>query len=100
MTTLEELAARRPPNWDEVERHKARMIAEIRSYKLKELREQLSLTQVEVAESLEVSQNRVSAIESGEINRSQVDTIRRYVEALGGTLKLEVEIGEESFQIA
>jgi len=46
------------------------------SYRVRELRKNLSLT--------------------------QVDTVRRYVEALGGHLRIEIEIelGEERIQIA
>jgi len=73
------------------------MLAEIR---LRQLREALDVTQVELAELLQVSQNRVSRIENGDIERSQVDTLRRYVEALGGTLHVEVEYGGERIAIA
>jgi transcriptional regulator with XRE-family HTH domain len=67
---------------------------------LRELREASHLTQVELAQRLDVSQNRVSRIEHGDIERVQVDTLRRYVEALGGTLRVEVEYGGERIQIA
>lgn len=100
MTTLEELAARRPPNWEAVEAHEKRMMAEVRAYKLRELREQFAMTQVELAKQLSVSQNRVSAIERGDIDHTQVDTLRRYVQALGGKLEIIVSMGEESFKIA
>lgn len=97
MTTLDELTTRRPPRRDRVDAHKQRLIAETRAWRL---REQFDLTQVELAAALDVSQNRVSTIERGDIDKSQVDTLRRYVEALGGTLRLEVQIGDETFQIA
>jgi len=42
----------------------------------------------------------VSRIEHGDIERTQIDTLRRYAEAVGGTLRVEVEIGGETFQIA
>jgi hypothetical protein len=31
---------------------------------------------------------------------AQVDTLRKFVEALGGTLRVEVECGDERIQIA
>lgn len=49
---------------------------------------------------LEVGQNRVSTIERGELDRIQLDTLRRYVDAVGGTLRIEVELGDDRFQIA
>ncbi|MFJ5957277.1 hypothetical protein ACIQC5_15140 [Paenarthrobacter sp. NPDC092416] len=33
-------------------------------------------------------------------DRAQVDTLRKYVEALGGRLCVEVELGDERIQIA
>ena len=47
-----------------------------------------------------VRADRISRIEHGDIERAQVDTLRKYVEALGGTLHVEVEYGEERIQIA
>lgn len=100
MTTLDDLAARRTPNWDAVEAHEKRMLREVRAYRLRELREQFDMTQVELAKELSVSQNRVSAIERGDIDHTQVDTLRRYVQALGGKLDVAVSFGDESFKIA
>ncbi|MFH5822840.1 helix-turn-helix domain-containing protein [Georgenia sp. AZ-5] len=98
--TLEDMQAKRPVDRDAVDAHKKRMLEEVRAYRLRELREASELTQVELAERLHVSQNRVSRIEHGEIERTQVDTLRRYVEAVGGTLRVEVELGDERIQIA
>ncbi|TDF91524.1 transcriptional regulator [Arthrobacter terricola] len=47
-----------------------------------------------------VSQNRVSRIEHGDIGRPQVDTLRKYVAAVGGRLRVEVEPGDERIQPA
>ncbi len=100
MTTLDELKQLRPPRREQVEAHKGRMIAETRAWRLRELREQFDLTQVDMAAELDVSQNRVSRIERGDIDKTQVDTLRRYVEALGGHLRLVVDVGDDTFQIA
>lgn len=100
MTNLEQLKQRRPGRRDVVEAHKERMIAESRAWRLRELRQQFDLTQVELAAELDVSQNRVSAIERGDLDKTQVDTLRRYIAALGGQLKLEVQVGDETFQLA
>ena len=100
MTSLKEIKLRRPPRAEKVQAHKDRMVAESRAWRLRELREQFDLTQVELAQQLAVSQNRVSTIERGDIDKAQVDTLRRYVEALGGTLTLEVRVGDDTFKIA
>ncbi len=98
--TLSDLLGERPVNREAVDAHKKRMIEEVRAYRLRELREALSLTQVQLASRLQVSQNRVSRFEQGDIERAQVDTLRKYVEALGGTLRVEIEYGDERIQIA
>jgi transcriptional regulator with XRE-family HTH domain len=97
---MEELLAERPVDRIAVDAHKKRMVDEVRAYRLRELREASELTQVELAGRLHVSQNRVSRIEHGDIDRAQVDTLRKYVEALGGRLRVEVELGDERIQIA
>ena len=98
--SLEDLLRERPVDRAVVDAHKKRMLDEVRAYRLRELREASNLTQVELASLLHVSQNRVSRIERGEIEHSQVDTLRKYVEAIGGTLRVEVEYGDERIQIA
>jgi DNA-binding XRE family transcriptional regulator len=54
---------------------------------LRQLRDLLGLTQVELAARMEASQAQLSAIE----NRDDrlVSTMRKYVEALGGKLRLQ-----------
>lgn len=100
MSTLEQLTTQRSPRRDIVDAHKEHMRAQVRAYRLRELRESLHLTQSELAAELQVSQNRVSTIERGDLAKAQLDTLRRYVQALGGTLNLEVQLGDETFKIA
>jgi predicted XRE-type DNA-binding protein len=97
---LAEKQAERAVDRAAVDRHKRRMLAEVRAHRLRELREQVSMTQTQLADLLEVTQRRVSSIERGQIDRTQVDTLRRYVEALGGELHVDVKLGDETFQIA
>jgi predicted transcriptional regulator len=97
---IEEMLAERSVDRVAVNAHKKRMLDEVRAYRLRELREASDLTQVELAGRLHVSQNRVSRIEHGDLDRAQVDTLRKYVEAVGGRLRIEVELGDERIQIA
>lgn len=97
--SLSDLLAERPVDRSSVDAHKRRMMREVNAHRLAELRKALNLTQVDVAARLAVSQNRVSRIEHGDIDRAQVDTLRRYVEALGGTLHVEMEYGDERLPI-
>ncbi|NRI67661.1 helix-turn-helix transcriptional regulator [Rhodococcus sp. MS16] len=98
--SLDDMLAARPVNRAAVEAHKDRMIEEVRAYRLKELRESAAMTQGQVADRLGVGQNRVSNIERGDLAHIQIDTLRRYVEAVGGSLRVEVELGDDRFQIA
>lgn len=63
------------------------------------LRERAGVSQSDLAERLHVSRPRVSAIErNGEDLR--MSTIGRYVEALGGRIRLVATINGEDFDIA
>jgi len=74
--------------------------AEIRAYRLRELREKSELTQTAMAKVIDVSQKCVSNVEHGAVERAQVDTLRGYIEALGGTLLVEVKFGNDTYRIA
>ena len=97
--TLSDLLRERPVNRAAVEGHKKRMRNEMRAYRLREIREALDLTQVDMAKRLRVSQNRVSQLEQGDLDRTQVDTLRRYAKALGGDLKVELEFAGERVEL-
>ena len=98
--SLDDLLKTRPGNRRRQDAHAKRMRAEVQAYRLREIREMQELTQVELAEELEVSQKRVSEIECGDIDRTKVDTLRRYAAALGGTLRIEVCIDKDTYEIA
>ena len=99
-TLDERLAALSPERRANVEEHRQRMLGEVRAHRLRELRERQRLSQSAVAHGIKVSQRRVSGIESGDVGKTQVDTLRRYAEAVGGTLRVEVEIDGNRYQIA
>lgn len=77
-----------------------RLTAEIRAYRLAEIRQEQSLTQKDVAETMGVSAPRVSAIENGETDRTEVATLRSYVEALGGRLRVVADFGDTEYTVA
>lgn len=76
------------------------LTSEIVGFQLSLLRKAKKLTQVQVAENMGVSQRRVSAIERGEIDRSEITTLRAYINALGGQIRIVADFGDESTQIA
>ena len=92
------------PGWDlpdrvaERERSRAEMRAEQRGYQLAQLRKNAGLTQAQVAALMGVTQARVSQIEHGKI--TEVDAIRGYVEALGGTVDVIARVGDWTIKVA
>ena len=98
--SYEELLAKYPVDRAEIDRHKERMLAEVRAYRLRELREQAGLTQAQLAERIGVGQRQVSKVESGDLDSAKVGTIRRYLEAVGGGLAVEYVMGDQRVQVA
>lgn len=71
------------------------MLSEVRAYRLAEIRKQQGRTQAELADELAVAQSRISAIENGELMRTELGTISAYVEALGGKLRVVADFGDQ-----
>ncbi len=67
---------------------RTRTQAYILGFRLAQLREEIGMSQAQLAEQMGISQPRVSQIERGDISQMEVDTLSRYVMALGGRLKL------------
>lgn len=66
-----------------------------RTYALQQLRETRSALQSELAERLQLSQSRVSRIESGDMEHLELSTIRAYIEGLGGRLHVTADFGDD-----
>lgn len=76
----------------------ARMLDEARGWRLAEMRARRGLTQKQVADRMGVSTARISQIEAGDV--STQDVLTRYIAALGGTLKLIADFGDEQMKVA
>ena len=74
------------------------MLDDARGWRLAELRKRRGMTQEQVAARMGVSVARVSQIERGDV--STQDVLNRFVTALGGTLKLIADFGDEQLKIA
>jgi DNA-binding XRE family transcriptional regulator len=74
------------------------MLDDARGWRLAEMRRRRGLTQEQVAVRMGVSVARASQIESGDV--STQDVLNRFVTALGGTLKLIADFGDEQLKIA
>ncbi|MER6157474.1 XRE family transcriptional regulator [Streptomyces sp. NPDC001868] len=75
------------------------LLAEVRAYRLAEVRREQDLTQRDIADSMGVSTPRISAIENGEIDRTEVATLRAYVRALGGELRVVADFGDAAYTV-
>jgi DNA-binding XRE family transcriptional regulator len=71
---------------------------QVRAEYLTEMRRKAGLTQAEVAEAMGVSQQRVSAIESGSV--AELATLADYIRALGGELKVIADFGDSWRRVA
>lgn len=96
--------------WDEVEAeakgagrldearvaaHQERMRATQRAHRLAEIRKLQGRTQTDLAATMRVSQRRVSAVERGELSRTQLGTVASYVAALGGHVEIVASFADE-----
>jgi len=80
-----------------IERVRSEAKEELRALTLRQLREEVGKTQVELAELTEVTQSALSRLERREDNPLEV--VRRYVEALGGELELVAVIGNKRVKL-
>ncbi len=80
--------------------HRERMRAEQRAYRLAEIRKERGLTQTDVAAEMNVSQKRVSAVERGQLTRTELGTVIAYVHALGGRVEVVADFGDERIVVA
>lgn len=79
---------------DGVAEARAEREAYIAGYRLAELRKHTGMTQVQLAQAMGVSQARVSAMERGDMDTLTVATVRAYVDALGGQVRLVASLDD------
>ncbi|MDO4796822.1 MAG: XRE family transcriptional regulator [Coriobacteriales bacterium] len=92
MSELNEYLAKRGITEEQMNQARATTQAYIDAYVLREARNEGGMTQTQLAQAMGVSQNRVSRMERGDLSTMSLDTIRRYVEALGGKVSLIAEL--------
>ena len=86
-----------PGEMDEIRRQAALLRAGLR---LGEVRKRMGMTQQEIADRMGVSQKRVSAIETAQLSTIKISTLAAYAEALGGTLGVSIDVGQEHMELA
>ena len=92
MADLNAYLAKRNIDDDQMERARKATREYVDAHALREARTEGGMTQLELAEAMGVSQNRVSRMERGDLSEMSLDTIRRYVEALGGKVSLVADL--------
>lgn len=89
MSTLKALMAQQSP---EAQRRVAEKVEELRqAVVLTQLREELNLSQAQLAEAMGVKQPTVARMEQPD-NDPRLSTLKRYVAALGGELTIDVTL--------
>jgi transcriptional regulator with XRE-family HTH domain len=89
-TNWREIRKRRPPNETAVALEKLQL-------RLAMLREQVGVSQVDVAEALGTSQSNISQLERS--NDQMLSSIAKYVHALGGELKVMAVVGGATYTL-
>lgn len=85
-----------PQDEAELAAFKAEALAEVaRMRRLVDVRQERGLTQTDLADRLGITQTAVSKIERSDLARSELGTVRRYVEALGGRLEIVADFDGE-----
>jgi predicted XRE-type DNA-binding protein len=72
----------------------------VTAIRLAAVRKQLGLRQADVAERMHVRQERISAIERGELGAATLNTLTAYVQALGGRLVVVATVDDNHYRIA
>ncbi|MQA25106.1 MAG: helix-turn-helix domain-containing protein [Micromonosporaceae bacterium] len=70
--------------------------AYVLGHRLAHLRVAAGLSQTALAKRMGVSQPRVSQLEQGDIGQMEIDTIRRYIAALGGHLRIVADFDDRN----
>ncbi|WP_035425359.1 helix-turn-helix domain-containing protein [Atopobium fossor] len=92
MTSLSDYMQQRGISAEQMDEARKNTQIHIDAYSLREARKANCMTQVEMAQIMGISQNRISRMENGDINAMSLDTLRKYVEALGGRITLLAEL--------
>ncbi|MEU8079018.1 XRE family transcriptional regulator [Catellatospora citrea] len=71
----------------------------IRAWHLAQVRAEQDRTQEEIAQAMGVKQPRVSAIERGDLDAVTLATLRAYVNALGGRLRVVADFGDREYRL-
>lgn len=83
---------------EELRRIDQEVESELLEMDLRELREAMGLTQGELAQRIEITQSQLSKMERRDDHR--ISTLRRYVQALGGSLEICAVVNGKRVKLA
>lgn len=89
MATLKELMAKQSPESQERIAEKVEVLRQVIALNM--LREELNLSQAELASAMGVKQPTIAKMEQAD-NDPRLSTLKRYVTALGGELSIDVKL--------
>ena len=100
MKAFHEYARSRGVTDEMIAEARAELDAYLEAYNLAQTRKSRALTQREVAEQMGVSQKRVSELEHGKLGSMRLDTLRRYVESIGGKLVATAVFPDKTIELS
>lgn len=84
---------------DRITEYKEHARSRVRAQRLADIRTANGVNQSNLAQRLHISQPRVSRIERGELDHTQLATLRAYIQALGGELEITAKFGDERITV-
>lgn len=74
--------------------------AHVLGFRLAQLREDVGISQTELAKRMGVSQPRISQLEQGDPGQMEVDTIWRFIDALGGRMRVIADFDDHDVVVS
>ena len=74
--------------------------AYVLGFRLAQLREDVGISQTELARRMGVSQPRISQLEQGDPGQMELDTLRRYIVALGGRMRVVADFDDHDVTVS
>ena len=91
--TLEQVLTKRPVNEARTKKLKNQVIMRHTGARLAEIRKSLKITQKALAKRVGVDQSNISRIELGKFSRLELNTLQKYIQALGGEVEVHARFG-------
>lgn len=88
-----------PPNHEPIDDREQRKLAEERGHWLRNLREELGITQAQLAGRIGIGKQQISRIERGDLDNMRLGTMRAHANALGAQLWVSAVLRDERTRV-